>query len=671
LSNRLTFGLAVLLLLAGAALRLWNITTLPPGLNSNEIVNVRIAETIRQGRVEVFYDLGGTGHEGLFPGLLAAVTGVTGGGLIGYRILSILMGMLVLALIYALGKRLFGAPAGLAALALLTVVMFSNVLSRAVVPETLLPLFLTAVLLALALALPVYGRRHEPGVTPFAALGVLLGIGFYLHPINFFITLLAMLFIAFMILSRQPLTRRTLSLIWFAVVILIVIATPYLTSSLQLPELAGAGRVFARNITMPLRSFVDGVSGLFFEGDTNATWNLPGRPMFDLVSGLLVVVGLAVALRYWRQPRFALLLLGVLLLAPIAFIRDSSPNFLYYAPLLPLLALLFGLGVTTLYRSLRDPGARRIGTLALALLVIFNLQWTVRDFFFAWAQNPEMQEAYNARVGMLAHYLDLTSDDIPSVICTSVLRPPNAPVVLTSTQLLALMMHRSDAVLRYADCGTGLIFTQGGALEQIVMPEENALVSMDPYLQEWVARGELLTEPDLPPNSVVMLDVEDELADMIGMFTTTAPVAYAPESPGGTNVTAPPVRFGGNVTFLGYERSYLGTFAPGDVLTVITYWRVDGVVPTDLRLFTHVQADPGAIPVAQNDAISVLPEQLRPRDVFIQVTFVQLPRTMPDGAYSVSVGAYEGTTGMRLPVFDGDQPRGTRLFIGQIVIQGN
>ena len=666
----MSFGLAVLLLLLGTFLRLWDIAALPPGLNRDEISDIRIAETVRQGRVEVFYDLGGQGREGLFPATLAAVTSVTGGGLIGYRMLSVWAGLLTLAMIYALGKRLFGAPAGLAAMGLLAVSMLPVLLSRTTIREATLPLFFTAVLLALALALPIYGRKNESGATPFAALGVLLGVGFYIHPINFLITLLTMLFIAYVVLSRQPLTRRTLSLTWFAVVVLIVIGTPYLTSSLQFPELAGAGRVFAMNISTPLRSLINGLAGLMFAGDENAMWNLPGRPLLDLVSGLFVLIGLATALRYWRQPRCTLLLFGVLLLAPVALVRDTSPNFLHYATLLPLLALLFGLGVTTLYRSLRDRTTRRIGALALVALIIFNLQWTARDLFGAWLSHPETQAVYNARLGMLAHYLDLSSRAIPTVICTPAPRPPNAPPQLTSTQLLALMMQRTTETLRYADCGTGLIFTEGGAREQIILPEANALERVQPYLREWLDTGQLLQVGDLPPNSVVMLDIEDRLANTIGTFTTTAPVAYAPESPGGTSVTAPPVRFGGNLTFLGYVQNWSGVYAPGDVLAVITYWRVDGIVPTDLRLFTHLQADAGAAPVAQNDAISVLPDQLRPRDVFIQVTFVQLPRTMPTGMYSISVGAYESNLGTRLNVFDGEQPRGTRLFIGQVAIQG-
>lgn len=670
MSDRTSFGLAVVLLLLGVFLRLYAVTTLPPGLNQEEISSIRIAETVRLGHVEVFYNLAGEGREGFFPSLLAAFTAATGGGLLGYRMLSVFAGLLTLALMYALGRRLFGAPAGLAASGLLAVNLLSILLSRTAVSEALVPLFFTAVLLALTLALPIYGRRREASATPFAALGVLLGVGFYVHPVSFLITLLVMIFIIYVVLSRQPLTRRTLSLTWFAVVVLIVIATPYLTSSLQFPQLAGAGRVFASNINRPIDSLIDGVGGLFFAGDTSAVWNLPGRPLLNLVSGLFVLIGLLVALRYWRQPRFTLLLLCVLLIVPVTLIRDSSPNFLYYAALLPLLALLFGLGVTALYRSLRDQTARRIMALGLTALIIFDLQWVVGDLFGGWSRLPATQTAYNARLGMLAHRLDVTVSDLPAVICTPVLYPPNAPPQLTSTQLIALMMHRADADLRYADCGTGLIFTQGGAREQLILPEANALESMPAYLAGWVADGQVLNSPDLPPNGVVVLDVESRLANTIGEFTTTAPVSFAPESSGGMEVTAPPVRFGGNVTFLGYEQNWSDIYLPGDVLEVITFWRVDGIVPTDLRLFTHIQSDPAALPAAQHDPISVLSESLRPRDVFIQVTFVQLPPTMPTANYSISVGAYEGNTRIRLNAFDGDQPRGTRMFIGQIAVQG-
>jgi hypothetical protein len=87
-----------------------------------------------------------------------------------------------------------------------------------------------------------------------------------------------------------------------------------------------------------------------------------------------------------------------------------------------------------------------------------------------------------------------------------------------------------------------------------------------------------------------------------------------------------------------------------------------------LRLFTHILTDQ-TFPAAQSDPISVVPDDLRPRDIFIQVTYIQLPRTMPRDTYTISIGAYESNTSMRLPVFRGDHPNGARLFLGQITVQ--
>ena len=48
-----------------------------------------------------------------------------------------------------------------------------------------------------------------------------------------------------------------LSFTWFAVVIMIVIATPYVISSLQHPELAAAGRLLVDD---PTKSFLQSLS---------------------------------------------------------------------------------------------------------------------------------------------------------------------------------------------------------------------------------------------------------------------------------------------------------------------------------------------------------------------------------------------------------------------------
>src|SRR5262249_4467452 len=139
-----------------------------------------------------------------------------------------------------------------------------------------------------------------------------------------------------------------------------------------------------------------------------AAVNLPGRPLIDLVSGLLVIVGLLVCLRFWKQSRCALLLIALIFIAPIALHAPNSPNFLAFAPLLPLVALLFGVGVEVVLGSL-PRASRLVAAVGLVGLLVFNVVWTVRDLFGNWASLPDVQMAYNAPLGQLAHYLDLTA----------------------------------------------------------------------------------------------------------------------------------------------------------------------------------------------------------------------------------------------------------------------
>jgi hypothetical protein len=669
LSNRLSYAITVVILLFAAILRLWDLSTLPPGLNQHEILDLRITETVREGRIAIFYDVGGEGRESGYGAGLAAVTTLTGAGLLTYRLFSVWIGLITLALVYALGTRLYGMLAGVGATALLAVNMAHTILTRSIAPEMLLPLFVTAVLLALAQSLPVYGARpyREPKATPFAALGVLLGVGFYIHPLSYVVVLMSMAFVAYMVLNRRAITRRTLSFTWFAVVVMIVLATPYLISSLQAPALSGANRVFSISPRV-LTAFVSGLNGLFIQGDSRAIYNLPGRPLLDLVSGLFLVVGLIVALRSWRQSRFFLALLALLFLAPLALIADNSPNFPALAGLLPLLALLFGVGVSTLYHSLRGRGARLIGAGALVTLVLFNMQWTLRDLFMHWGALTNMREAYDSRIGEIAHYLDTSSADLPTVICTQSVHPNTSAMELASPLKLALMMQRSSRDLRYADCREALILSAAGTSERIIFLDADGYETFNPLLREWLDQGEIVARDDLPPRALITLDVTAALADRVGEFTTTAPIAFAPEVPGDPSVVAPPIRLGGNLTFLGYERSWADTYRPGDLVPILTYWRVDGTLPPDLRLFTHILADPAARPVAQNDPMSIRPDRMAARDVWLQVSYIQLPYSLRADTYSVSIGAYEDNTDTRLTVFEGERARGTRLFIGQLSV---
>jgi 4-amino-4-deoxy-L-arabinose transferase-like glycosyltransferase len=666
-SDRASYAIAILILLLGALFRLHDLGQLPSGLSSAEIDSVRIVETVRIGSIETYYTLRGEGREPLYEILVASLTALVGTGSIGYRFLSVCAGMLTLALVYVLGKRLFGARAGLLAMALLALGFFPSVLSRAILPEALLPLISVATLTALAQSLGVYQSKQQraPNTVAFAALGALLGFGFYVHPLQFPLVLAVMIFIAYFVLTRQTVQTGALSYTSFGILIMIIIVMPYLIASLRQPELSGAARVIEGAGGAPLNSILNGIFGIFFRGDSHPDHNLPERPLLDLVSGFIALIGVIVAARAWRQPRYALVLIAFVVILPFALLSPSSPEFTRFAPLLPIIALLFAAGVEALGWLV---WSRRNLVLAVALLalLVFNLQWIWRDLFIQWGALPAVQAAYNSRIGQIAHYLDRTAGALPTVICTPELYPPNEAVDLIDAQLLALMMNRPNPQLRYVDCGSGMILARGGADMQVVFLLEDGLETATPYVQRWLELGEVQDAPGIPPSSVVRLDVQDELADLIGRFTTTALASFAPETGMTDAIAETPVRLGGNIAFLGYDAADT-TFAPGAVVPIYTYWRVDGVVPADIRLFTHLLSDPNVIAV-QQDRLSVRADLLEPRDVIVQASFLQLPFTIPEGAYIVSTGAYEASLGTRLGVFDGDQLRGDRLFIGTIEI---
>jgi hypothetical protein len=104
-------------------------------------------------------------------------------------------------------------------------------------------------------------------------------------------------------------------------------------------------------------------------------------------------------------------------------------------------------------------------------------------------------------------------------------------------------------------------------------------------------------------------------------------------------------------------------------VTLITYWRADGPLEPDLRIFAHILRNPSTEPVLQNDVLSVDASLLRDRDVFIQIISIPLPPDFPSGEYHLSVGAYRSSTKTRLPVYDATNEHGDRLFLDTITVE--
>jgi len=675
LSYQTRFALALVLLLVAVTLRMWHLTKLPAGLNDQEIANINLIEDdIKHGDIRVFYEQNKRGQEGLYHALLALVTLLTNNGLIAYRIVSVWVGMLTVALIYSLGVRLFGHVSGLAASALISVMMWPVLLSRLVLVETLLVPLAAAVLLALARALPVYyrSRRSTSNTVDFAALGVLLGFSFYLHPAALLLTLTAMMFIAFIVLTQRPLSLRQLSYIGFAILMLIIIAMPYLISTIRLPELNANDRIFGHYGSLIASAFESFV-GIMLQGDAAALYNLPQRPLVDIVSGFFILLGIIIALRRWREPRYALLIIATIILAPVTVLADNSPNFLAYSVIIPVLVLFFGVGIASFLTNL--PGkSQRFGIAAVLILLGFNLIWTSRDLFVRWPALESVYSAYHGDIGRIARHLDRTSHRLPTILCDADwAKPHERHTPRSATEQILLLMNRQNANLRFVDCSRGFVFANAGQQQQVIFPDPAIRGRLPQAIRVWINLGAAVE--NTPDQMVINLDVEQALADALGVFTTSTPASYAIEALENTSSEsnlpiAPPIRFGGNITWLGNSIDETRTYEPGTIVPVTTYWRIEGLIPSDLVLFTHILSDPVTI-VANRDTIHANPAQLTERDVYIHIADVPLAPTLIERAYAVSVGAYQASSDDRLPVFGKNgELKGDRIFLYQIEVQG-
>ncbi len=517
---------------------------------------------------------------------------------------------------------------------------------------------------------PVYGPRRPASsqTAAFAGLGVAVAIGIYLHPFGLVVGLLTLGFVGFyMAFGRPRLTDPIRRSIGFTALLVLIFVVPYLLSAMNLPHLSGAVRLVSGLTSDPTpvweRAF-NSVMGLGLLGDSNPAVNIPGRPFTDPISALIIGLGAVVALRYLRRRlRFTLLAIGLLVLGPLVIFAPNSPSWIASSVLIPVLALCFGLGITALGTLLRR---RAAAGLILASLLIFNFGWTFQDLFFVWPDLPEVRAAYNSRIAEQAQVIDRTASDVPTLLCSTDFSAARATTTFNNTRLLALMLNNRSAPLRALNCTFGLVFPNGGAKFQLISPNRSLLDSVDPAVSRW------LDLADEAARGVLQFSIEWQLADLTGLFTTAAPVRLEPDVKTTDDVLFPPMRLENNLTFLGYV-PVMTRVKPGGVLPVVTYWRVDGMLPPDLVVFSHLYGDLGAAPLANLDSISMRPISLAQRDVFMQVHLLRLPETLPERTYDIAVGAYRTQSSQRLQVLlEPDlRPAGTRLILYSVEVTSN
>lgn len=198
-------------------------------------------------------------------------------------------------------------------------------------------------------------------------------------------------------------------------------------------------------------------------------------------------------------------------------------------------------------------------------------------------------------------------------------------------------------------------------------PESLGMTEGQRLIAKWAGAGACVLPAGGPARFVVQAAVPDS-ALVHAAITTGDARPLLVNIPAGTATTpegqpvALPADFGDTPSLAGWELS-TEQVAPGEMLRLITYWRVEGTLVPSLSVFVHI-VGAEEYPIAQWDGWPVATTGLEPGDIIVLEHPLTLPADTPAGAYSLQIGLYRPPDGPRFPVAGTD-----RLILAEITAQ--
>ncbi|MBP6786621.1 MAG: glycosyltransferase family 39 protein [Candidatus Promineofilum sp.] len=636
----------------------------PPGLEHDEVAHWLINRAILAGEHAVYFPEA-YGHEALYHYAQAYFGAAVGDHALALRLPSAYLGVLLVAVSYALGRRLFGVRLGLLSAAFLAVlfwpVFYSRLALRAIALPVVAGLSAIAWWRAYSEGQGERGMDSRPSHAPllFLLSGALAGLSLHTYMAARAVPIFYALYCLYLAGFHRAAFRtrwRGIVAFWLA---LAAVALPLAAFLLLNPGAeARIGEVDA-----PLRALLAGdprlvlsnaaqiAAGFGLRGDPLWRQGIAGRPVFDPVLGLLFYAGVALCLWRWREPRHAFLLLWLGASVIPSLVTVDAPSTIRMIGLLPVLMLFPILGGQALVHFVQRSGKTRqnesvkqnpaqlihlgpqLSTLwtrlstdlitaltggVLVLLLLYHAWATIDGVWRVWPANDEVQFVWQAALTEAGAHLDAAAEAGPVAVggwTPDTMDPPT----------MELSLRRDDLALGFFNPTESLLLPDpGGGAARLVRP---AILPLAPELER-------LTGP------WTVLPDEAAAGRQFAIYRYEAMPAIRP-------AVAADVVFGGEVRFLGYDPG--PTCAdPTGPCKLTTYWRV--LAPTGLprRFFLHLIGADGAV-LAQADRLGAPAEHWRAGDVIVQL--LTLPRT--DG--ELRLGVYDPTDGGRLMTEAGDE----------------
>ncbi len=403
-------------------LRLYQLGSVPVGINGDELFNAIDAAKIGGGNWPVYFP-GNMGRESLFFYLIAAAQGLLGRTIAAFRLPAALLGVGSVLLAHLLGRDLFQRRVGLLAAGFTAVSLWPLMQSRWGLRAVSLTFFT-------GLSLYLLQRAVQNGRWQTWLLGGLaVGLTLYTYiPARLF-PLVILIWWGWLAWERRELARSQWRYALLSVLAALLVFAPFGWYMAQHPDLVNqriysmtaAYRPALQGEFAPLWAAVKATLAAFsFQGDPDWRYHVGGKPLFDPLTSLFFYLGAALSLRNaWRKSgtaqgaaasAYALLWLWAgAMFAPNALL-DAKPSFLRAAGAILPVYLLATLGVEAVNGWLQEKWAawRERPYLFPALVVVglgLTLANTWHSYFVVWNNYPEVRDIYQGNLTMMGHYL--------------------------------------------------------------------------------------------------------------------------------------------------------------------------------------------------------------------------------------------------------------------------
>ena len=361
---------------------------------------------VPQHGLQVIYPRGtGNGIEGMISWLDAISVALMGNQPIALYLTTVVIGLLTLPVHYLLGSRLFGRRVGLISTALLAVSFWAVHYSRLGYRTALVPLFLDLAFLLLLWAVQ-RGKAWR-----WALAGAVIGLGAYTYTSYRLVVLVLAGVIVLRIRAGRDLPGTRSS--WAIYVVAAgVVAAPLWIATLLHPEVLnraagvsflGGGPVLGAPFRL-VEHAVRTLAAFNVWGDPERQYNVPNLPLFDPLVGLAFLAGIVVALKRWRESRYALLLCWLVVFTLVVALSDRTPHMLRGSGLVPAAYLLAAVGLDAVLQK-RWP--RRAAVAASAVWVI-SLTWTAIFYFAVYPTVPDLYREFMGDRVDVGRFMDAT-----------------------------------------------------------------------------------------------------------------------------------------------------------------------------------------------------------------------------------------------------------------------